>query len=73
MANEMKEIFLEVIVAPSYEEKALALAYLRKHNLSNYYVLYKTALQKVLRGQITKESLGLVPVSDDAKLSKKIS
>lgn len=23
MANEMKEIFLEVIVAPSYEEKAL--------------------------------------------------
>ncbi len=57
----------------TYDEKALALAYLRKHNLSNYYVLYKTALQKVLRGQITKESLGLVPVSDDAKLSKKIS
>lgn len=57
----------------TYEEKTLALAYLRKYNMSNYYILYKLALQKVLKGQITRESLGIVPVQDEKQLNKKIS
>lgn len=57
----------------SQDEKAIALSYMRKHNLSNYYVLYKLVLQKVLKGQITRESIGIVPVEDEKQLSKKIS
>ncbi|MGN1371523.1 MAG: hypothetical protein ACI4XM_04550 [Candidatus Coprovivens sp.] len=41
----------------SLEEKELALRFLRIKGLSNYYSLYKGALNKVLKGEITKEYL----------------
>jgi hypothetical protein len=49
------------------EEKELALRYLRANGLSNYYALYKIALNKVLNGLITVEQVEML---ENGKKSK---
>ena len=47
-------------------EKELALKFLRFKGLSNYYVLYKIALTKVLHGEITHEMLDALQGAKEA-------
>ena len=67
MANEMKEIFLEVIVAPSYEEKALEILKV-KPNLRILLLPSITAKQPKTAYDIKKINGGIILQTIDAEL-----
>ena len=67
MANEMKEIFLEVIVAPSYEEKALEILK-QKPNLRLLSLPSITVKQLENAYDIKKINGGIILQTIDAKL-----
>ena len=67
MANEMKEIFLEVIVAPSYEEKALEILKV-KPNLRILLLPSATAKQPKGAYDIKKINGGIILQTIDSEL-----
>ena len=67
MANEMKQIFLEVVVAPSYEEKALELLK-EKPNLRILVLPSITVFKQKTAYEIKKINGGIILQTVDSKL-----